>query len=101
MRHRIAVVVLCAALLAGAPYGVAPAAAATCYSLAAVAFSHTTITAVQLVTSGAFDPPGPTPPVTNLPPFCRVSLTVDPQITIQVWLPITSDRTHSICSARS
>jgi hypothetical protein len=39
------------------------------------------------VPAGSFDPPGPTPPLDNLPAFCRVALTVAPQINIEVWLP--------------
>src|SRR5262245_53557036 len=88
MGYHRGLLALCAVLLAVAGLSVSSAGAATCDDLAAVAFSHTTINAVQLVTSGSFDPPGPTPPVTTLPPFCRISLTVDPQITVEVWLPV-------------
>ena len=65
------------------------AAAQSCDGLATLRFENATINAAQLITSGTFDPPGPTPPITSLPPFCRVSLTVAPSIGVEVWLPLT------------
>lgn len=48
----------------------------------------------QDVTSGSYAPAGSAPPITGLPPFCRVALDVsstgDPgqsQILVEVWLP--------------
>ncbi|HEX9812400.1 MAG TPA: tannase/feruloyl esterase family alpha/beta hydrolase [Burkholderiales bacterium] len=40
----------------------------------------------QSVPAGNFQPPTGGP-VNNLPAFCRVSIAVDPQINIEVWLP--------------
>ncbi|MBB3085213.1 tannase/feruloyl esterase family alpha/beta hydrolase [Geodermatophilus sabuli] len=42
----------------------------------------------ELITSGTFvDPEGEGQDQEDLPEFCRVALTVDPQINIEVWLP--------------
>jgi hypothetical protein len=58
-----------------------------CESLADLALPDTTTISATSVPAGSFDPPGPTPPIANLPAFCRVALTVAPQINIEVWLP--------------
>jgi hypothetical protein len=72
-------------------------AAQSCEQLAALSFHNATVNAAQLITSGTFDPPGPTPPITDLPPFCRVSLTVVPRINIEVWLPLAwNERLQSV-----
>jgi hypothetical protein len=65
-----------------------------CDALASLALPETLSLTAQLVTGGTFDPPddspfGPTPPLTNLPDFCRVSIVVAPQINVEVWLPAT------------
>jgi pimeloyl-ACP methyl ester carboxylesterase len=70
----------------------AHAAPASCDSLAKLALPEATVTAAQDVTSGEFAPAeGGRGPgggrLTGLPPFCRVALTVAPQIHIEVWLP--------------
>ena len=79
--------VLSVALLATAALAPPPAAAASCEDLKFLVLPDTTITLADSVPAGSFDPPGPTPPITNLPAFCRVSLTVAPQINVEVWLP--------------
>jgi Tannase and feruloyl esterase len=71
---------------------VAHAAPASCDALAKLSLPDATITAAQEVTTGEFaTPDGGRGPgggrLTNLPPFCRVALTVSPQIHIEVWLP--------------
>src|SRR5947207_3443328 len=68
------------------------AAPASCESLAKLSFPQVTITTAQEVTSGEFSSPdagrGPGGGrLTNLPAFCRVALTVAPQIHVEVWLP--------------
>lgn len=58
-----------------------------CADLAKLHLPDTLSITSELVTGGTFDPPGPTAPLTDLPSFCRVSLVVAPQISIEVWLP--------------
>jgi feruloyl esterase len=75
----------------------APAFAATCESLAALALPDTTITMAQVVPAGAFKAPGAAPrgadPYKELPAFCRVAATLKPtsdsDIKVEVWLPAT------------
>ncbi len=75
---------------------VAPAAAASCESLASLTFPDATITMAQPVAAGAFTQPGgrggPTQ-LSDLPAFCRVAATLKPSndsdIKIEVWLPAT------------
>ena len=92
-----------AALLASLFFGVAPARAASCESLASLSLPDTVITKAVVVPAGAFTPPpivGPPPPVdfgpvsyTDLPAFCRVFATLKPtsdsDIRVEVWLPVS------------
>ncbi len=57
------------------------AAAEDCDRLASVALPDVTVISAELVTSGAVADQG------GLPEFCRVALTVDPAINIELWLP--------------
>jgi feruloyl esterase len=67
----------------------------SCESLTSLKLPETTINAAGLVAAGPFAPPAP--PVAGaragaplpVPSFCRVQLTVAPQINIEVWLPTT------------
>jgi hypothetical protein len=59
----------------------AQTAAQSCDSLASLSLPETTQITAQLVTTGS------AAGQTNLPQFCRVQLTVAPQINIEVWLP--------------
>ena len=74
------------------------AGAATCDTLAAsLKLTNAKVTAARAVTVGQFTPPA-TPgaeaakPITNLPAFCRVELTLTPSsdsdIKSEVWLPL-------------
>jgi feruloyl esterase len=67
------------------------AAAQPCESLTSLKLPDTTITAASLVDTGSFTPPtptgGPTAAALTTPPFCRVQLTVAPQIRSEVWMP--------------
>src|SRR6266705_2435434 len=65
---------------------VATAASIRCEALADVSLPGATITAAQEIAAGDYTPPAGGPQ-TNLPSFCRVALTVAPQIRIEVWLP--------------
>jgi len=70
----------------------AVAAPASCESLAKLSLRDTTVTVAEEVTSGEFAAPGAGrgpggARLTGLPAFCRVALTVAPQIHIEVWLP--------------
>jgi hypothetical protein len=68
----------------------ADAAPIACEKLSALSLPATTIQSAQDVPAGDYTPAGssPTaPPLTNLPAFCRVALTVSPEIHIEIWLP--------------
>src|SRR5215510_2410616 len=60
--------------------------AINCADLMSLRLAETTITAAEEIPAGTYTPPG-SPPLTNLPAFCRVALTVAPQILIEVWMP--------------
>jgi feruloyl esterase len=72
----------------------APAAAATCESLATAKLSNGAVTLAQPVAAGAFTQPagrGGGNPFADLPAFCRVAATLTPtkesDIKIELWLP--------------
>src|SRR5262245_13059157 len=71
------------------------AAAQPCESLTSVKLPDTTITAATLVQEGPFAPPAPPVPGARagaplpVPSFCRVQLTIAPQIRAEVWMPAT------------
>ena len=71
----------------------AAAHAAPCESLAGLALPYTTISVAQSVTAGTFTLPG-SPPIANLPAFCRVAgiikPTSDSNIKFEVWMPSSS-----------
>ena len=81
-------------LVGGVLYAQAPAVTtAACERLAgSLTLPHTTVTAVQAIPAGSFTPPGARQPVTGLPAFCRVALTLKPSsdsdIKSEVWLPL-------------
>src|SRR5262249_55053454 len=64
----------------------AAGAQVACAQLAMISLPETTITAAEEVPAGEYAPTGG-PRQANLPAFCRVALTVSPQIRIEVWLP--------------
>src|SRR5262245_38993893 len=61
-------------------------AATPCADLKNLRLAETVITAAEEVPAGSY-----TPPVggaqNNLPAFCRIALTIEPQIHIEVWMP--------------
>ena len=67
-----------------------PVSAATCESLANFSLAHGTITTAKSISPGAFVPEG-SPPIPDLPAFCRVAATLTPSpdsdIRIEVWMP--------------
>jgi len=71
----------------------AAARAATCESLAGLTLPYTTISVAQSVLAGTFTPSG-SPPITNLPAFCRVAGVIKPtsdsNIRFEVWMPISN-----------
>jgi feruloyl esterase len=81
-------------LVGGVLYAQAPAVTtAACERLAgSLRLPNTTVTSVQAVPAGSFTPPGARQPVTGLPAFCRVALTLKPSsdsdIKSEVWLPL-------------
>jgi feruloyl esterase len=76
------------ALFVSVAFTAAAAAATPCTNLAGLQLQHTTITSAADNDTGIFPT---TPPLTNLPPFCRVTATLTPMsdsaIKIEVWLP--------------
>jgi feruloyl esterase len=83
-------VVATVALFAGVPIASSPAAASPCTNLQSLQLQYTTINSATDNTTGTFFVPG-SPPITGLPPFCRVIATLTPSsdssIKIEVWLP--------------
>jgi feruloyl esterase len=67
------------------------AASQPCESLSSVQLPDTTITSVASVDNGSFTPPSlpgaPPAAALTVPAFCRVQLTVKPQVRIELWLP--------------
>ena len=68
--------------------------AATCESLSYLVLPDTTITLAKSETAETYKPgviETPGPPLTNLPPFCRVAAeirpTPDSRIRFEVWMP--------------
>jgi feruloyl esterase len=92
MNRRIFAVAIVGVLVAISTPRVA-AAAQPCESLTSLKLPDTTITAATMVQEGPFAPPAPTGPGARagtplpVPAFCRVELTVAPQIHIEVWMP--------------
>jgi feruloyl esterase len=70
-----------------------PAYAQACESLASLDIPDATITAAQSIPAGSFQPPTGAP-ITNLPAFCRVALTMAPSsdssIRVEVWMPAST-----------
>lgn len=72
--------------------------ARACADLRNLQLPEATVTGAELVTSGSFSPPAAgdalrgaqTGTLTKLPAFCRVMLTLQPQIKVEVWMPSRS-----------
>jgi pimeloyl-ACP methyl ester carboxylesterase len=64
----------------------AHAAPVACESLASLSLTNATITTAQEIPAGEYTPSAGGLQA-NLPTFCRVALTVPPQIRIEIWLP--------------
>jgi pimeloyl-ACP methyl ester carboxylesterase len=86
MIHRLTVIASVAVIGLAASSPEAGAAAMPCAELATLSLPGTTVTAAHEIPAGNYTPPQG-PPQANLPAFCRVALTVAPQIQIEVWLP--------------
>ena len=69
---------------------VAPLWASDCAGMQAVRLAHTTIVRAEIVSAGSFTPDGGKP-LTDLPPFCRVTAVAKPSddsdIVIEIWMP--------------
>jgi feruloyl esterase len=91
MSKRVSAVVLAGSLAALFWTPSAAMAAQPCESLASLKVPDTSITAASVVPAGPFiaNPAatgrGGAPP--TVPAFCRVQLTVTPQINVEVWMP--------------
>jgi pimeloyl-ACP methyl ester carboxylesterase len=90
MNSRIALRIAGATLASLALLPAAASAAVPCADLLNLPLAETTVTAAQEVPAGSFTPPGSTNPITSLPAFCRVALTVAPAIHVEVWMPSAS-----------
>ena len=96
MRTRLFAAIVLGSLTGLLTFPSASAAAQSCESLASLKMPDTTIKTAALVPAGPFvaNPAaaaagrGGTPPA--LPAFCRVQLTVAPQINIEVWMPASA-----------
>ncbi|HEX6840618.1 MAG TPA: tannase/feruloyl esterase family alpha/beta hydrolase [Stellaceae bacterium] len=98
MTHPIQAWPFAAALCAASALFAAPAAADSCSDLANLVLPEVTSITATAVAANTFSPP---PPFPGLPPgpavpvaFCRVQLTVAPQINIEVWLPPAANWNH-------
>jgi pimeloyl-ACP methyl ester carboxylesterase len=88
MTHRlVTVTVMLGCVLSASRAHAAPAS--SCESLAKLSLPETTITSAQENTTGEFNAGSGFGGgrLASLPAFCRVALTVQPQIRIEVWLP--------------
>lgn len=61
--------------------------AISCEQLGAIKLKDVSSITAKSVAAGTLTQQG-TPPLNNLPVFCRVSLAIKPQINIEVWLPM-------------
>src|ERR1700730_5596250 len=100
-------VLSCSAVLLGAVVAVPSVpAAANCESLASLEIPDVTSITAKSFPGGTFQPPDPagfvptptqphgSPPISNLPAFCEVSIVVAPVINIEIWLPLPSAWTN-------
>jgi Tannase and feruloyl esterase len=81
-------------------------AAANCEGLASLELPDATSITAKSFPGGTFQPPDPVgfvptptlphapPPIPNLPAFCEVSIVVEPQINIEIWLPLPGSWTN-------
>ena len=93
MNRRLFAVVIVGTLVSVCPH--VAAAAQPCESLISLKLPDTTITSATLVQEGPFAPPAPPVPGARagaplpVPSFCRVQLTIAPNVRVEVWLPAT------------
>lgn len=77
---------------------VGSAAAHQCSNLSNLKLAEVTSITATLVAANTFSPPPPFPGLPPGPPvpvdFCRVQITVEPQINIEVWLPLPENWNH-------
>ncbi len=85
-------------LVAAATLFAAPALADSCTDLAKLVLPEATSISATAVAANTFRPPPPFPGLPPGPPvpvaFCRVQITVAPQINIEVWLPPAASWNH-------
>ncbi len=97
----------CSAVLLGAVVAVPTAsAAANCEGLASLHLPDVISITAKSFPGGTFQPPDPagfvptptqphaSPPMPGLPAFCEVSVVVEPQINIEIWLPLQAAWTN-------
>src|SRR5215470_16733696 len=86
------------AFVAATAFFAAPALADRCSELSSLKLRDVTSIAALSVAPNTFSPPPPFPGLPPGPPvpvaFCRVQITVEPQIQIEVWLPSASAWNH-------
>ena len=85
-------------LIVAAVLFAAPAAADTCSDLSKLVLPEVTSITATSVPANTLTPPPPFPGAPPSPPvpvaFCRVQITVEPQIKIEVWLPPAANWNH-------
>ena len=86
MIARVIVIALAATAVLVVNPSRASGAPVPCADLGRLSLPDTTITSAEEIPAGEWAPPAG-PRQTSLPAFCRVALTVSPQIRIEVWLP--------------
>jgi hypothetical protein len=86
------------AVAAFTAFCVSPAVADTCTDLSKLALPEATSITATFAAANTFSPPPPFPGLPPGPPvpvaFCRVQITVEPQIKIEVWLPPSANWNH-------
>src|SRR5258708_6704905 len=92
MTKRTRVHAFWAALLATTALFAAPALADSCTDLSSLVLSEVTSIAATNVAANTFTAPGVSTPVPVA--FCRVQITVQPAINIEVWLPPAASWNH-------
>ena len=89
---------LAGALLAATALFAAPAFADPCSDLSKLVLPEVTSMTATSVPANSFSLPPPFPGLPPGPPvpvaFCRVQITVQPQINIEIWLPPAANWNH-------
>jgi feruloyl esterase len=95
-----------AVLLSAVAVAPTASAATKCEDLASLELADVSSITAKSFPGGTFQPPDPagfvptaarphaSPPIPSLPAFCEVSIVVEPQINIEIWLPLPASWTN-------